>query len=643
MSFNLRFGLFSAVFLLQIQGASSQTSDWMSLVSSSVGLDTASAFNIYVADVNNDHYPDVVALKGNWGVGSEDALQVLLNVPGPNSPGGNKRMFVDITGTSSVNAVLPPLTLSRGTLVAALADVNNDGNIDLVRGNYYHRLEYFTDHGDRCEVLLGDGKGHFTPVPGALSELGLVNTTGFSFLDYDRDGNIDLFVATWFKDYTNNVWDQGYLMKGNGDGTFTNVTTQAGITQKEPMYGCSVVDWNNDGWPDIATGPYCRTGGQLWKNNGNGTFTNVAATVNYNAHYLPGDNGQALCLWNPAPEDFDNDGDMDFFFALVHGGNDANEGRSVIMRNGGPSADYKLTHDRSLLTKKPPYSSHNGDYDAAWFDLDNDGRVDLAMIQGNYMPASDRLFVFHQRPDNSFMDITGDLGLIKSETRDLHAMEVLDYDLDGDDDLMFCHNAAPRELHLLENRIGQKKNWTAVHLRAPQGVNKSCIGARVYVWAGGVRRMREVYAGRGNNGGQQPFALVFGLGDHTIDSIQVDWPDAARTTTTVHHPPHNRYLEITATGLSVPGSIAAPTRTLPLYPNPARDFLIVQTKDDAVASASVYALSGRTVIGEQRFPPGQATVCLPLKELPAGQYIVRVTTAAGEVSVQRFVKLTTQN
>src|SRR5690606_36959973 len=123
------------------------------------------------------------------------------------------------------------------------------------------------------------------------------------------------------------------------------------------------------------------------------------AQTGYNARYLGGDGGQNMCLWSPAPEDYDNDGDMDLFFALVHGGNDANEGRSAIFVNGGAANNYSLTPDRSLIVKKQPYSSHNGDYDGSWFDIDNDGWMDLAMAQGQYVPATDRLFIFRNGGD----------------------------------------------------------------------------------------------------------------------------------------------------------------------------------------------------------------------------------------------------
>ncbi len=618
-----------------------QAPHWMSLVTNDVKLSAERAFCIYTSDINNDHYPDIITVEGAWSATAEDNLRVYMNVQDTASADPSARMFVDVTSASGVNAKPGSSGPSRGTLIVAMADVNNDGHVDMVRGNYYHRLTGFVDHGDRCEVLLGDGQGHFSLVPdNGLHELGLINTIGFSFLDYNRDGNIDLFIAPWFKDYEANVWEAGRLMKGNGDGTFTDVSVQAGITTPEPMYGSSVVDWNNDGWPDIATSPYCRTRGQLLKNNGNGTFTDVAMSANYNAKYMQGYTGRDLCMWSAVPEDYDNDGDMDFFFSLVHGGTGTNEGRSAMVLNGGAADNYKLTVDRELMTRHPPMSVHQGDYDASWFDLDNDGLMDLAMTQGTYEPVTDRLYVFRQDGGHHLSDVTGDLGLLMNELKDVHFVKAMDYDLDGDDDLLICRNGQPRTLHLIENRIGQDNNWTGIQLRAPQGVNRNCIGARIYVWSGGVQRMREVYAGRGNAAGQQPLAMLFGLGNHTaIDSITVAWPDAAGSRTTVRNPPTNRYLEITATGLTVEDvQDKGKEIGLKIYPNPAKDFILIQmSNSESIEQIVVYDMFGRQVSTHDCYPGKIVTWYLPVTDFPQGQYILKAVSPFGRVFTKNFM------
>ncbi len=619
-----------------------QDNTWVNLSTTKAGLDTAGAFNVFVTDINNDHFPDFVSLKGDWSVGTENALRVYINVPDTGSSDPAARMFVDVTAQSGVNAMPGSAGVSKGVLVAALADVNNDGHVDIVRGNYYH-TDPATIADGRCEVLLGDGEGRFTLVPdNGLHELGVINVMGMSFLDYDKDGNIDLFIARWFQNYGLNIWSPGILMKGNGDGTFTDVSAQTGITSAEPMYGCSVVDWNNDGWPDIATAPYCRTNGQLWKNNGDGTFTNVAAQAGYNARYMQGDNGQNLCMWSAVPEDYDNDGDMDFFFSLVHGGTGVNEGRSAIALNGGASDNYKLTPDRSLMTRNNPQASHLGDYDGSWFDLDNDGLMDLAMAQGHYDQPRPRLYIFLQDAMHHLDDITGELGLVRTESNNIHLLEVLDYDLDGDDDILLCKDALPRPLHLIENHIGQENNWTGIRLQAPQGVNKSCIGARIYVWSGGVQRMREVYAGRGNAAGQQPFAMLFGLGSNaSIDSIRIVWPDAAGSVTVVKNPPVNEYLGVTKNGLNVDevkhSSVSAQLR---LYPNPSSgDFILVQLSNNTpIRTVEIIDAMGRHTGRVFSYSDKMAVRYCDLEGLAPGIYFIKASAYGQSTCVGSFIR-----
>ncbi len=648
MKKNYLFKFVIAIVFFSIQIAHAQDTSWFKLQTHNVNLDTALTYRMYVADINNDGYPDFITLKGSVGMGVANCIKVYINVQDSGSTDPHDRMFVDVTQSSGVNAPVSPLTVSKGSLVAALADVNNDGNIDIVRGVYYHRLEDFTDYGDRNEVLLGDGMGHFTIKPNnGLHELGLINTSGFSFLDYNKDGKIDLFIPVWFADYTNDSWSTGYLMKGNGDGTFTNVTSKASINQKEPMYGSTACDWNNDGFPDIATAPYCRDGGILWKNNGNSTFTNAAVTANYNAQFMKGNvdsyGARDLCLWGAMPEDFDNDGDLDFFFCLIHGGNDPGEGRSTIVINGGPSTNYHLDWDLNRIIWKLPIASEHGDYDASWLDMENDGLEDIFMTQGYYGGGKDRTFIFHQKTDNTFIDVTQQMGFLINELKDTHQCEALDYDLDGDDDLLVSNRSNSCHLQFLKNKIGQNSHWTAVNLVAPNGVNKSCIGTRIKVYSGDLTRMRDVSAGKGNFGGQQPFSLIFGLGDHsTIDSIEIYWPNIKNWITTIKNPPIDQYLSSDIGTLSVQDGMTAPKSfDLKVYPNPAKDFILLQLTNNSpkLMNIGIYDLLGNKIKGFNINNTASATKYFSVKDLSAGSYIINVTTTEGIVMSKPFIKM----
>src|SRR5690606_2693161 len=237
--------------------------------------------------------------------------RIWLNVADESASNTTGRKFIDITSQKQVN-VVPPDTGNHANCFT-LADFNNDGHLDLVTGNFYYRVENYGLPNDRCQVFLGDGTGNFNWVPNnGLQDLDLINVRTLCALDYDKDGNLDLFIATWFKDYTANVFDHGRLLKGNGDGTFTEVTESAGIKNlKEPMYSAAAFDWNNDGFPDILTAPYCRTGGMVLRNDGAGGFTNVASSVGYDLYKI-GDR-QNACSFTITPEDVNNDGYMDAF------------------------------------------------------------------------------------------------------------------------------------------------------------------------------------------------------------------------------------------------------------------------------------------------------------------------------------------
>lgn len=295
---------------------------------------------VYSVDVNNDGFIDLITITGVDYFNYRKPMKLFIN---EHNPSTNSRTFTDKTHRSKINSNVNETDTGRQTTCAAFADVDNDGDVDMVTAHYFHRIENYKDVGDRCQVFLNNGQGQFSIKPkNGLDDLGLTNTQGLSFLDYDLDGNIDLFIGNWFSDYTNNKVQDDILMKGNGNGTFTDVTAFTNINKpaNEPLYVSSAGDWNNDGWDDIFTASYCRTSGSLWKNTMYGNFENVAKKVGYTSQLMKGDNGQELCHWAAMPCDFDNDGDFDFYFAMVHGGNDANVGRSTIVKNQGLDSNY---------------------------------------------------------------------------------------------------------------------------------------------------------------------------------------------------------------------------------------------------------------------------------------------------------------
>lgn len=515
-----------------------------------------SAYRIVIADVNMDNYPDILLVHGvkAYGPGTtqRNRMQLFLNV---GTRDGTSRSFRDVTPFSGINSNPDPTQNGRFADIALLADVDNDGDPDLLTGIWDTDYDCVPneDVGDRAEVLLNDGKGHFSlRKENGLHELGIIPAATFSALDYDLDGNLDIFIGTHFPVFADSCTadsSQNLLMRGAGDGTFTDVSGAAGLGKSfNPLFGSNITDWNNDGYPDILTAPY--EGGtapaQLWKNNGNGTFTDVGAEVGYTPHWMPGNRGQAMVLWNAHPFDYDSDGDMDLLMLLVNSGNDSAEVPSCIFVNGGAAEGYRLRPDLTLIRKREPPPAHCGDHYGAFTDFDNDGRIDLILTQNMYMPATDHAVFLRQNEGGIFEDITETLGL--PELRSAADVEPFDYDLDGDEDVLILRNN--EEVRILRNDIGNKNSYTAIKLIPPAGVNGSAVGARITVSAAGSTQLREVEAGKVLFGGQQPFILNVGLGSaQTIDSIVVEWPNTTHSQTVVHNPPIRTLLNIAGDGL----------------------------------------------------------------------------------------------
>ncbi|MCX7735729.1 MAG: FG-GAP-like repeat-containing protein [Candidatus Kapabacteria bacterium] len=644
---------------------------WLKLVTKDVGLDSARYTRIMAVDVNNDNYPDLILGEGKI---NKNRIRLYLNVENPDPNAENRRMFVDVTESSGINANRDPEKEGRIADISSMADFDNDGDMDLITSIYYHRLQMYLgelDPGDRTEVLLNDGTGKFTLKKDAgvhdivvddTIAVGLVNVTGIGFLDYDLDGNLDIFMSTWFTDYAafNNVGTAmpSILLKGNGDGSFTHIKTSGIQKTVEPDYGVNITDWNNDGWQDIITSPYCRTGGVLFRNRGDGTFINYSGVADYSAQKMKGDNGQNLCQWEAQPADFDNDGDMDLLQVNVHGGYDANEGRTHVTINQGPSGNYKLVWDMERIKRDAPKNSHLGDQGGCWFDLDGDGWQDIAICQMAYPQANlegqERLYICRQNENRSFDDISRQLGIFHL-IKEAHSIEPIDFDLDGDQDLFVSHQIRDTQIvgtekvinvymqvQLLRNDIGNQNNWVSVKLNPPEGCNKSAIGARIYLYSEGISQIQEIQAGLGHFAGQQPFIRNFGLGKRNkIDSIVVRWPHRDMLTTKVLNPPINSIFEIDGSGnLKIIKSYLDLAEMdnfsqLTVIPNPASNYVeisgynLFNSNQGDKPLVSVYNNIGKKVKILDRI--SSLPIHLDLSDLPAGIYYIQVGNKVAKI------------
>jgi hypothetical protein len=372
------------------------------------------------------------------------------------------------------------------------------------------------------KVLLNDGTGQYYELLASGVEV-LDSSTAAGFGDGDVDGIVDLYWGNWLLHYPEDPAQQDRYFEGNGDGTFTDAQANAGMVLAKPYspYGLEWIDYNNDALPDLFVGNYHLYPNLLWKNLGGGVFTNVAEEAGVAHDDIP----------SPYPQykgghtyggdwfDFDLDGDFDFYMCnLAHPRVQPWSDPSMFVVNQG-APDFTFVNQREAMG----FVYDEGDVNAAAADFDHDGDEDLA-IASLYTGHYSRLY---RNDGDHFTDITYETN---TAVHDAVSVVWSDVDEDGDMDLFIADRAGAPYVHLFTNRVGNTKHWVELKLSGTT-TNRSAVGARVTVKAGGKTMMREVSGGNGLQNTQKSRWLHFGLADATaIDEVTVRWIGGATET-----------------------------------------------------------------------------------------------------------------
>jgi enediyne biosynthesis protein E4 len=473
-------------------------------------------------DYDNDGWLDIYLTNGTvlgkeWPAGKTPTTHLYKN----NRDG----TFTDVTEKSGIGRT----GWQTGVCVG---DYNNDGWDDLFCTFWGHNI-----------LFRNNGDGTFTDV---TKQAGLHNEeirwgSGCTFLDYNRDGNLDLFVCNYIKlDPAKNPdpngpplcqWkgipvmcgprgltgDTSVLYRNNGDGTFSDVSEKSGILKPGGRYSITAVsyDFDNDGWPDI----YVAVDSQpsiLFQNNHDGTFSDVAVV----AGCAYSDNGHEQAGMGLAVADYDCDGWFDIFKT-----NFADDTCNLYHNNGdGSFTDVTFASGVGVNNQYVAWG-------CAFIDYDNDGWADIMQINGHVYPQIDghslgqtyknpRL-VYRNMGNGQFKDVSADLGPGISEKFSSRGAAFGDYDNDGDIDAVILNLGDSPSL--LRNDGGNAQNWIKLKLIGTI-CNRTAIGARVRVVTGAHAQMDEVHSGASVMS-QSDLRLHFGLGKSAfVDLIEVKWP-----------------------------------------------------------------------------------------------------------------------
>ena len=473
-------------------------------------------------DYDNDGWMDIFLLSGTRLEGPPEGATNRLY---KNNRDGT---FVDVTE----KAGLHDLGWACGVCVG---DYNNDGNEDLFV-TYYGQNKLYRNNGD----------GTFTDV---TKEAGLLGDTtrwgaGCTFVDYNRDGHLDLFVSNYLQfdvkrvpkpgENVNCTWKgipvecgprglpRGVhsLYRNNGNGTFTDVSVAAGIASQRGSYGMTVVaaDLDEDGWPDIYVA--CdSTPSLLFMNNHDGTFREEGVVRGV----ALSEDGQEQAGMGIGVGDYDLDGHIDLF--KTHFTEDT---------NGLYHNDGKANFEDVTRVAKIGVETRFICWGAGIVDLDNDGYPDIFYVSGSVYPHLEKTLpqypnknprtLFRNLGNGTFEELVSEAGPAIAEAHSSRGCAFGDFDNDGDLDILIVNLNEPPSL--LRNDMKGSNHWLKLKLIGTKS-NRSAIGARVVVRYGKKVQVQEVLS-QSSYYSVNDSRLHFGLGVEKTADISIRWPNGLK-------------------------------------------------------------------------------------------------------------------
>lgn len=479
-------------------------------------------------DYNNDGWIDIFLLTGTRLEGFPQGKEPTNRLYRNNHDGS----FTDVTAQAG-------LVHTGWASAVTVGDYNNDGYEDLFLTYWGQNVLYRN---------LGNGRFIDDTAKAGLARPGTRWGSGCAFIDFDRDGDLDLFVANYLKfdlanapepgKGSNCFWkgipvncgpkglptDTNLFYRNNGDGTFTDISDASGISKVRDHYAMTAVvtDFNNDGWSDIYVA--CdSTASILYRNNHDGTFSDVALETGaaYN------EDGQAQAGMGVSIGDFNGDGQMDIF--KTHFADDL----PVLYKNSGrgffEDASRAAGFDYTRYVQ----------WGTGMMDFDNDGLPDIFTVTGNVYPEVEKSFkeyphrtprlVYRNLGAGRFKDVSAQTGAGVLSPHSSRGCAFGDFDNDGDIDvLVMSMNEVPQLLRNdYNNRLSSGANhWLTLKLVGTKS-NRSAIGARVRVKTGSGWQTQEI-SSQSSYYSHNDMRLHFGLGENPkAEIIEIHWPSGS--------------------------------------------------------------------------------------------------------------------
>jgi hypothetical protein len=485
---------------------------------------------VALLDYDNDGWLDIYLLNGSTVPAMKGKQAPPRAMLFHNNHDGT---FTDVTEKAGV-------ANERWGFGVAVADYDNDGWPDIYVANYgknrlYHNNHdgTFTDVAEKAGVALGGW------------------STGPTWGDYDRDGLVDLFVPGYVKYDLDHpvlagkgglpagacqyrgvdvfcgplglIGENDHLFHNNGDGTFTDVSVKAGVSDPEGRYGFAslFVDLNDDGWLDLVVANDS-VPNYLYHNRRDGTFEDIS----FASGFAVNEEGRAQSSMGIGIGDYNHDGKADIFVTTF------SDDYKTLYRNDGDGSVTDVSFKVGLGMPAIPFLS----WGVGFLDFDNDGWLDIFIANGHVYPIADktdwgttwaqRPLLFRNIDGKKFQEVPPTTGSGLADVITARGAAFGDLFNDGHIDVVL--NNMDSTPTLLRGVVNNGNHWITLKLVGGPKSPRDAIGAKVLLTSGGVRQRADVLSG-GSYGSSSDPRVHFGLGTSTkVDKVEIHWPDGVR-------------------------------------------------------------------------------------------------------------------